>query len=66
MQANTGCLKKRNLFELEYLKYDSVKLIVLLGAYSVLPYNSIKPVDIHGHTDRVMTFRIWTFKIVRF
>ena len=38
-----GVSKKLNLFDIEYLKDDKVKLIVLLGGYSVLPYNSIKP-----------------------
>ena len=38
----TGCLKKCNLFYLEYLKDGSVKLIVLLVCYLVLPYNSIE------------------------
>ena len=38
-----GISKKRNLFDLIYLKDDLVKLIVLLGGYSVLLYNSIKP-----------------------
>ena len=33
----TGCLKKRNLFNLEYLKYASVKLIVLLLYHLILP-----------------------------
>ena len=39
---NTGCLKKRNLLKLEYLKDASVKLIVLLVCYLPLPYKSIK------------------------
>ena len=44
IQGNTGSLKKnRNLFDLEYLKEDSIKLIVILICYSVLLYNSIKP-----------------------
>ena len=38
----TGCLKKRNLFDLQYLKDGSVKSIVLLVCHSVLPYNSVK------------------------
>ena len=38
-----GVSKKRNLFELEYLKDGFVKLIVLLVCYSALTYNSIKP-----------------------
>ena len=42
-QCTQGVLKKRNLFYLEYLQVDLFKLIVLLGGYSVLPYNSIKP-----------------------
>ena len=37
-----GVSKKRNLFDLEYLKNASVKLIVLLVCYLLLPYNSIK------------------------
>ena len=35
--------KKRNLFGLEYLKDDFVKLIVLLVCYTVLSYNSVEP-----------------------
>ena len=35
---HTGCLKKRNLFDLRYLQDGLFKLIVLLGGYSVLPY----------------------------
>ena len=38
-----GVSKKRNLFDLEYLKDGFVKLIVLLVCYTVLPYNSIEP-----------------------
>ena len=41
---NKGCLKKkRNLFDLEYLRDALIKSIVLLVCYSLLPYNSIKP-----------------------
>ena len=38
-----GVSKKRNTFDLEYLKDGLTKLIVLLVCYSVLPYNSIEP-----------------------
>ena len=38
-----GVSKKRNLFDLEYLKDGFVKLIFLLVSYTVLPYNSVKP-----------------------
>ena len=41
----TWCLKKRNLFDLEYLKDGLIKLIVLLGGYLLLlPYNSISQI----------------------
>ena len=39
----TGCLKKRNLFDLLYLKDCLIKSFVLLVCYSVLPYNSFEP-----------------------
>ena len=39
---HTGYLKKRNLFGLEYLRDDFVKLVVLLVCYTVLPYNSLE------------------------
>ena len=35
--------QKSNLFDLEYLLDDFVKLIVLLVYYTVLPYNSVEP-----------------------
>ena len=38
-----GVSKKRNLFDVEYLKDGLVKLIIVLVCYSVFPYNSIKP-----------------------
>ena len=38
-----GVSKKQNTFDLEYLKAGSIKLIVLLVCYSILPYNSIEP-----------------------
>ena len=34
--------KKRNTFDLEYLKDGSIKSVVLLVRYLVLPYNSIE------------------------
>ena len=34
IQTYTGCLIKRNTFDLEYLKDGSIKLIVLLVCYS--------------------------------
>ena len=37
-----GVSKKRNLFDLEYPQDGLFKLIVLLGGYLVLPYNSMK------------------------
>ena len=37
-----GVSKKRNTFDLKYLKGGSIKLIVLLVYYSVFPYNSIE------------------------
>ena len=40
---STGCLKKRNTFDLKYLKDGSIKSIVLLVCYLVLAYNSIEP-----------------------
>ena len=39
-----GVSKKRNTFDLKYLKDGSIKLIVLLVCYSVLPCNSIEPI----------------------
>ena len=38
-----GVSKKRNTFDLKYLKDGSTYLIVLLVCYSVLPYNSFEP-----------------------
>ena len=38
-----GVSKKRNLFDLEYLKDGFVKLVVLLVFYTVLPYNFVEP-----------------------
>ena len=38
-----GVSKKRNLFELEYLKDGLIKLIVLLACYLILQYNSVNP-----------------------
>ena len=43
IQTLQGVSKKRNLFDLEYLQGGFVKLILRLGGYLVLPYNSIKP-----------------------
>ena len=42
-ELHTGCLKKRNTFDLEYLKDASIILIVLLVCYLLLPYNSKEP-----------------------
>ena len=38
-----GVSKKRNLFDLKYLKDGKVKLFFLLGGNLVLSYNSIEP-----------------------
>ena len=35
-------LKKRNLFDLEYLEDSFVKLLVLLVCSTILPYNSVE------------------------
>ena len=37
-----GVSKKRKTFDLKYLKDGSIRLIVLLVCYSVLPYNSLE------------------------
>ena len=42
-QSIQGVSKKRNLFDVEYLKDGSVKSIVLLVCSSLLQYNSIEP-----------------------
>ena len=55
--------KKRNTFDLKYLKDGSIKLIVLLVCYSVLPYNSIEPnfSFLWLSEAKILSFKLWVW-----